>query len=115
MLHLPALNAVSFTKGCYTGQEVVARTHYLGKVKRQLYRAHSQGACPAAGAELFSTEDTRGQSAGLVVQAQAHPDGGCRLLLVAQDKLITADAVRLHSSEGDSLNILDLPYNTEAS
>ncbi len=36
MLNLPNLNAVSFSKGCYVGQEIIARTHYLGKAKRQL-------------------------------------------------------------------------------
>ena len=114
MLHLQHLNAVSFTKGCYTGQEIVARTHYLGKVKRQMYLARSQGACPQAGDGLFCTQDTRGQSAGTVVQAALDPDGFCYLLLVAQDKWVAAGSLRLHSAEGESLKILSLPYATES-
>lgn len=113
MLHLQYLRAVSFTKGCYTGQEIVARTHYLGKVKRQMYLAHSDGACPQAGDALFSTVDSRGQSPGEVLQAQTHPEGGCHLLLVAQNSLVEANALRLHSVDGASLHLLALPYDLE--
>jgi hypothetical protein len=42
MLNIDQLGGVSFNKGCYTGQEIVARTHYLGKAKRQLYLAETQ-------------------------------------------------------------------------
>ena len=51
MLNLQAVGGVSFKKGCYTGQEIVARTHYLGKVKRHLFRLKSLQAL-VAGAEL---------------------------------------------------------------
>ncbi len=54
MVNLQLIEGVSFTKGCYTGQEVVARMQYLGKLKRRMYRAVIDGETPEAGTELFS-------------------------------------------------------------
>ncbi len=79
MLNYTELGAVSFNKGCYTGQEIVARAHYRGQVKRHLIHARGDGPAPAAGSELF---DANGRAAGQVVDAVALADGSCELLAV---------------------------------
>ncbi|HEY0975704.1 MAG TPA: hypothetical protein VGE57_14545 [Solimonas sp.] len=66
MLNLDLLGGIGFDKGCYTGQEIVARLHYLGQVKRRLFVAHIAGPCPPPGASVI-TDD--GQAAGEIVDA----------------------------------------------
>ncbi|MHB1565934.1 MAG: CAF17-like 4Fe-4S cluster assembly/insertion protein YgfZ [Acidiferrobacter sp.] len=85
MVNLDLLNGVSFHKGCYPGQEIVARTHYLGRLKQRMYRASLPAACdvPAPGATL-SAANLPGQPAGTVVDAQRGPDGRIDLLAVIQ-------------------------------
>ncbi len=78
MLSLERLSAFSLKKGCYPGQEIVARTHYLGQAKRQL--AAVTGACILLGAEL---RDIEGKPAGTVVSATG--DGLAGLAVVASD------------------------------
>ncbi len=107
MLNFPALGGVSFTKGCYTGQEVVARSQYLGSVKRRLYLAKTAaGECPPTNAEIRGSGDGE-EAAGKVVNAWPHPDGGCRLLAVL--RIAAAEAGGL-SLTGSALDLLELPY-----
>jgi len=80
MLNLQHIDGVSFKKGCFPGQEVVARMQYLGKLKRRMYRAAVAGDPPAPGAEIF-TEGTN-SAVGKVVDAQADGQGESRLLAV---------------------------------
>ena len=71
MANLQLLGGISFTKGCYTGQEVVARMQYLGKLKRRMYLAHVESDTrPRPGDELFAAGSTSGQGAGKVVDAR---------------------------------------------
>lgn len=102
MANLELLGGVSFTKGCYTGQEVVARTQYLGKVKRRLYLAHVLGnSAPQPGDVLGGTEH------GMIVNAQAAPDGGYDVLAVMPMEDAEAGTVRW----GDiPLQLLPMPY-----
>src|SRR5690606_34859735 len=74
MADFERIGGVSFHKGCYPGQEIVARTQYLGKVKRHLYRLAGEAAM-AAGDELYSGA-VPDQSCGMVVSAAPSPDGG---------------------------------------
>ncbi len=114
MINLQALGGVSFKKGCYTGQEIVARMQYLGKLKRHLYRLASQGAeteCPAAGVELFSP--VHGSSVGEVVLA-ATSDEGFELLAVLQDDAAADGRITLGSPDGLPLSLLDLPYTLDS-
>lgn len=105
MANLELLGGVSFTKGCYTGQEVVARTQYLGKVKRRLYLAHIPGeAAPQPGDALAGTEH------GMVVNAAAAPDGGYDLLAVMPMEDAEAGQVRWKSADGPLLQLLPMPY-----
>jgi folate-binding protein YgfZ len=76
MLNLDKLGGISFTKGCYTGQEIVARTHYLGKTKRALFVASCETATPTANASII---DSNGQVVGNVLCAQDD-----KLLIVLQ-------------------------------
>lgn len=110
MTNLQILGGVNFKKGCYTGQEVVARMQYLGKLKRRMYRARVETEeRPQPGDALF-TADSSGQSAGKVVNAQPSPDGGYELLAVVE--IASADDARLHlgSAGGPTLEILAMPY-----
>ena len=111
MVNLGALDGISYKKGCYPGQEVVARMHYLGKLKRRMYRAHvTTDTVPSPGDNLYSPAETD-QSVGKIVEAQPNPKGGIDLLAVIQ--IATADAgdVRLTAAEDAArLEFQDLPY-----
>lgn len=111
MTNMHLIDGVSFTKGCYTGQEVVARMKYLGKLKRRMYLAHTDsGKRPIPGDELFSTDSTSGQGAGKVVDARPSPDGGYELLAVMEISGYESDSMHLESDSGPKLKLKPLPY-----
>ncbi|CRM13397.1 tRNA-modifying protein YgfZ [Pseudomonas sp. 37 R 15] len=108
MLNLQAVGGVSFKKGCYTGQEIVARMQYLGKLKRRLYRLSLIAAqLPEPGTALFAP--SHNSSIGEVVLA-AKADQSIELLAVLQAEAADNGDVRLGSLEGPGLQLLDLPY-----
>ena len=111
MVNLGALDGISYKKGCYPGQEVVARMHYLGKLKRRMYRAHvSTDTLPSPGDNLYCPAETD-QSVGKVVEAQPNPNGGVDMLAVIQ--IATADTgdVRLAvNDDAARLEFQELPY-----
>ena len=82
MLALDELGAVSFTKGCYLGQEVVARAQHRGEVKRRLTRLNWSGGEPRIGAEAH---DPNGRAVGIVVAVAASEDGGLALAVLGRD------------------------------
>jgi folate-binding protein YgfZ len=105
MANVELLGGVSFTKGCYTGQEVVARTQHLGKVKRRLYLAHIDGdGAPWPGDELSGAE------LGMIVNAQPAPNGGCDVLAVIPTEDAKAGNVRWKNADGPLLQFHSLPY-----
>jgi folate-binding protein YgfZ len=108
MANLELIGGVNFKKGCYPGQEIVARMQYLGKLKRRMYLAHIAGTA-AAGEELFSAE-MAGQANGMVVNAAPAPDGGCDLLAVVQISSHDGQTVHLGSLQGEALAFQSLPY-----
>lgn len=111
MLNLQSLGGVSFKKGCYSGQEIVARMQYLGQLKRRLYRLRVHGdELPAAGAELFSP--VHGSAVGEVVLA-ARSDDGIELLAVLQGNAAEDGRLHLGSLEGPALQLLELPYEID--
>ena len=111
MLNLQAVGGVSFKKGCYTGQEIVARMQYLGKLKRRLYRLQLDASeLPEPGTALFSP--THGSSIGEVVMA-AHGEGNIELLAVLQAEAAEDDNLHLGTLEGPRLQQLDLPYELD--
>ncbi len=114
MLNLELVGGVSLNKGCYPGQEIVARTHFLGRLKRRMYRARVAGAQPpVAGDSLFCLAATD-QSVGMVVTSAALPEGGYELLAVLQSDLADRDDVTWKSPDGPRLQWLPLPYGLPA-
>lgn len=102
--------AVSFDKGCYPGQEIVARTHYLGKVKQRMVRARLQSlAAPAAGDKLYSTA-YGDQASGMIVSAVSTQAGSHDVLAVVQSSSIEAGDVHWQSVDGPVLEMAPLPY-----
>ncbi|SJM94418.1 Folate-binding protein YgfZ [Crenothrix polyspora] len=82
MLNIDKLGGISFNKGCYTGQEIVARTHYLGKAKRALFIAQSDSSLvPAANAPVFDDSTDNTQAVGSVLSALQGQDN-CTMLVV---------------------------------
>ena len=114
MCNLDLLGGISFTKGCYTGQEVVARMKYLGQLKRRMYHAQVQASpCPKAGAALFSPSSRSAQGAGKVVMAQPAPQGGCEALVVAEITAFEAGDLHLEGPDGPALTLQPPPYGLE--
>ncbi|MFK4134024.1 YgfZ/GcvT domain-containing protein [Pseudomonas luteola] len=107
MINLQAVDGVSFKKGCYTGQEIVARMQYLGRLKRRLYRLKVDADTPAPGTELFSP--VHNSSVGEVVLA-ARDDGRTEFLAVLQIDAKEDGRIHLASNEGPVCELLDLPY-----
>lgn len=109
MVNLDALDGINFKKGCYTGQEIVARTHYLGKVKRRTQLAHvAMPELPLPGAMVYGAGST--EPVGMVVSAAPAPGGGCDLLAEIRLESVEAGAVHLENSAGPELALLPLPY-----
>lgn len=109
MVNLDALGGISFKKGCYTGQEIVARTHYLGKVKRHTYLAYiATDQTPQPGDTLFGSATS--EAVGQVVRAAAAPQGGFVILAELRSECIAAGTIHWPSREGTTLSMLELPY-----
>jgi hypothetical protein len=112
MLNLPEIGAVSFHKGCYTGQEVVARTQYLGKSKRRLYLAHipEGGDSPLPGDYLWASTEGGEQNPGQIVNIATAPEGGFLILAVITVSDVQEGEIRLRNSSGLLLKFRPLPY-----
>lgn len=110
MANLQLVGGVSFSKGCYTGQEVVARMQYLGTLKRRMYLAHiDAGERPAPGTEVFPAAGAA-QAVGRLVDAAPAPGGGFDALAVVQIANAEADALHLADAAGPRLTLRPLPY-----
>ena len=107
MLNYELVGGVDFKKGCYPGQEIVARSHYLGKLKRRAFLLSSEvAAVPAQ--EVFWSEDS-GQPAGVV--ARAARSGSQHIALVELKIAVTrSGTLHLGHAQGPELQILPLPY-----
>ena len=111
MLNLQIVGAISFKKGCYTGQEIIARMQYLGKLKRRMYRAHiGKDLKPVPGEKLYSSTFSNEQACGMVVNSQPSTSGGYDLLAVVETKCFDANDVHVSSLEGPQLKFDALPY-----
>lgn len=97
MLNYHLNGGVSFSKGCYTGQEIVARAQYRGQVKRHLLRAQAQTAAPVVGGDVVGAE---GRTLGQIVGAVDRGDGYCELLLVAGGEDGDRPALYLRKADG---------------
>jgi folate-binding protein YgfZ len=108
MLNYESVGGVNFKKGCYPGQEVVARSQFRGTLKRRAFIAHCEAEL-TAGQEVFQSSDP-GQPAGLVAQAAQAPGGGWDAIVSLQ--LSAAETGDLHAgrADGPKLELLALPY-----
>ena len=114
MLNYESVGGVNFKKGCYPGQEVVARSQFRGTLKRRTYLAHLPEAtaeAAATGTEVFAQADAE-QPVGTVVQSATAPNGGVDALLSLQIASATPEAgLRVgNSAEGPAVTLLSLPY-----
>ena len=108
MLNYQTLGAISFNKGCYTGQEIVARMKYHGKIKRHMYRVRGETSSPPPpGAPIYSTGGER--SVGSVVIA-SQIDSGFEALLVAKASNVETQTLFLDIQQQQKLTLLELPY-----
>lgn len=109
-VNLQAINGLSFKKGCYPGQEIVARMQYLGKLKRRLYLAHVEADTPPApNAPIYSHETSGARITGHVVNAQPAPAGGIDLLAVIEIEA-SIQPLHLETATGPLLRLESLPY-----
>jgi tRNA-modifying protein YgfZ len=123
MINFELVNGVSFTKGCYPGQEVVARSQYLGKLKRRSFRADLEGASDATdslvGADVWSAKIPH-EPCGQVVDAAQNIDadgnsapGACLLIESTLDAWDQGD-LRVGSLDGVAPTKRALPYDFPA-
>lgn len=111
MINLELLNGVSFNKGCYTGQEIVARMHYLGSLKKRMYRLHVDAPTqPQPNDRIYEHDTGNDQSVGQIVDAQPTAAGGFDALAVVQKTNAENGNLRLGAVDGPQLKILPLPY-----
>jgi hypothetical protein len=111
MANLQIVNGVNFRKGCYPGQEIVARMQYLGTLKRRMYLGRiDTGEPPLPGEPLFGAGDSE-QSVGRIVDAQPHPDGDQAALAVLQIAAADAGDVCLGAPDGPAFSLRALPYD----
>jgi folate-binding protein YgfZ len=109
MINLEVLGGVDFKKGCYPGQEVVARSQYRGRLRRRMALAHADAAPAAAGTDVYM--DGEAEPVGSVVMAAAAPGGGIDLLFErALDRGGDRPTLRLADPAGPVLAQRDLPY-----
>jgi folate-binding protein YgfZ len=114
MANLGVLDAVSFKKGCYPGQEIVARMQYLGKLKRRMFLARLEtDSLPLPGDELVSRGKTEIDGSGQVVDAEFDQDGVCHCLYIAQINKADAGSLQLLKQPQTSIQNVDLPYSLE--
>ena len=107
MLNLDVLGGISFNKGCYTGQEIIARAHFRGTVKRRMFRFEASCTAPAPGTKVLS----KGETAGEVVMAA---NDGTRCELLAVISLAASEAALSLVSTDTPLKALPLPYSLPA-
>lgn len=116
MANMQLINGVNFQKGCYTGQEIVARMQYLGKLKRRMYLINidtDQDVKP--GDTLFSSDSSSGQGTGQIVDAQPDSEGGTDALAIIDIKDAEKGNLKLFDDHGPAITVKDLPYSVDNS
>ena len=108
MLNYESIGGVNFKKGCYPGQEVVARSQFRGTLKRRTYLVQADAPL-SAGQEVFAAGDPE-QPVGTVAQAAAAPDGGWAALISMQISALEAGGLHAGTADGPLLQVEPLPY-----
>ena len=114
MTNLEILGGVSFGKGCYAGQEIVARMQYLGKLKQRMYRAHvfTTQPVPRPGGAIH-TPDLPDQTIGTIVDARCSPESGYDILAVIYKSSVREGSLYLSGDQEARLSVQDLPYSLD--
>jgi folate-binding protein YgfZ len=111
MLNYESVGGVNFKKGCYPGQEVVARSQFRGAIKRRAHVAAGNMTVQdvPVGTEVYHPADAE-QPCGLVAAVAAHPDGGVNVVVSVQNNAVDGQALHVGSPSGGALSLLPLPY-----
>ena len=113
MVNLELIDGVNFQKGCYPGQEIVARTHYLGKPNRRMYRIKIDDTkCPLAGDNVYSKSDGD-QPVGKIVTAHKINENNCSALTVLRTAKENADDLHLGEKNSGKIFHESLPYSLD--
>jgi folate-binding protein YgfZ len=110
MINFEVVGGVNFKKGCYPGQEIVARSQYLGKLKRRMLPATIDADDVKAGAEVFSSADPE-QPCGMIVNAERNPQHGSDCLVEIKTAALDAGTMHLGAASGPLLTFGALPYS----
>ena len=111
MLNYESVAGVNFKKGCYPGQEVVARSQFRGTLKRRAYVVHIDGddSQPFVSQEVFHESDAE-QPCGMVAQTAANPSSGFSAIVSMQTSAAESGKLTLGSANGANITLLPLPY-----
>ncbi len=110
MTNLDLIGGISFSKGCYPGQEIVARMHYRGKLKQRMYYAHIATAEPPRPGDRIFSAQFGDQASGTIVNAAPVPEGGYDALAVMQIESVATGVAHWKSLAGPLLQFKPLPY-----
>jgi folate-binding protein YgfZ len=113
MVNFELLGGVNFKKGCYPGQEIVARSQYLGKLKRRTTLVTINDPSAKAGDELFASLDPE-QPCGMIVNAAANGAGGVDALVEIKLEAIAQGGVFVAAADGVPVQFLPMPYTLDA-
>jgi len=114
MTNMHVINGVNFQKGCYTGQEVVARMQYLGKLKRRMFKIQIETShLVSPGDKLFCKDSKSGQGTGQIINAQTDANGGIVALAVIDITDAESGSLQLQDENGPEIKVLTLPYSVE--
>lgn len=105
MLNIDKLGGISFNKGCYTGQEIIARTHYLGKAKRELFLAYCDGTAKIDDKTQIMTKNSE-QTIGKVLSLKSSKQY-TKMLVVMPSADTKLTSLILNNAEQNNINILD--------
>jgi len=112
MLNLDCLDGIGFKKGCYTGQEIVTRTHFLGQLKRRMFRLSCSSDYPVeAGALVCAEVEGESKTAGQIVNTCRNKEGNIECLAVLSLELADNPNLRVTDLQGPRLQRLPLPYS----
>ncbi len=109
MINFEVIGGVNFKKGCYPGQEIVARSQYLGKLKRRMLPARVSAEHVAAGMDVFAENDPE-QPCGMIVNAERSTDGETDCLVEIKFAVVADTVIHLGAADGPALRFLPLPY-----
>jgi len=114
MVNLQLIDGVSFTKGCYPGQEVVARMHYLGKLKKRMYRITINSTeRPKLGENLYDSSSENQQSIGQIVDVQKNEHNKLDALAVIQVAKVDSKTLHVAGLDKSEITVESLPYSFE--